>query len=245
MGVSVSSASPMRSLCVSSVGGNPTNSSGCLAWDPYHAQRQWYYGPLPQDRTHVLTVNYSYALPGTPMNWGAAKHVLNDWVLSGITSYQSGAPITPTCASLSAGVANSDPSLSGVGYFSTANPTGARCQATGDVKDVRKDFFNNFNTSALTVAPVGTFGNTGMGILRQPGWTNFDVTLEKRIRLGNNERRVMRARIEAYNVFNHTQFNSIGTTLQLQGATNINTTWGQYTATNPQRVLSTTLRFEF
>jgi hypothetical protein len=61
----------------------------------------------------------------------------------------------------------------------------------------------------------------------------------------SNERRVLRARIEAYNVFNHAEFNAIGTTLSLSGATNLNTTWGQFTADNAARVLSTTLRFEF
>jgi hypothetical protein len=225
--------------------GNPTNSSGCLAWDPYHAQRQWYYGPLPQDRTHILSINYTYAIPGVSPSFGVAKHVLNDWVLSGITSFQSGAPVTPDCSSLSAGVANSDPSLSGVGAYTTANPSGARCQVVGDPQSGQKDFFNNFNRSAFTLASPGTFGNTGIGILRQPGWTNFDVTLEKKIRLGSNERRLLRARIEAYNVFNHTEFSSIGTSLQLLGNTNVNTTYGQYTATLPQRQMSTTLRFEF
>jgi hypothetical protein len=56
---------------------------------------------------------------------------------------------------------------------------------------------------------------------------------------------MLRARIEAYNILNHTQFNTIGTTLQLQGTTNVNTQYGQYTGTMPARVLSTTLRFEF
>ena len=37
----------------------------------------------------------------------------------------------------------------------------------------------------------------------------------------------------------------MGTTLRMQGAVNTNTTYGQYTATHPSRVLSTTIRFEF
>ena len=95
------------------------------------------------------------------------------------------------------------------------------------------------------MAPVGTFGNTGLGILRQPSWYNLDMTLDKRIRLGSNEKRQMRLRIEAYNILNHTEFSTIGTTLRLQGAVNQNTTYGQYTAAQPNRVLSTTIRFEF
>ena len=153
--------------------------------------------------------------------------------------------MTPECSSISSGVANSDPSLSGVGAFSSSNVTGARCQAIADPQNFTKDFYNNFNTSAFTVAPVGTFGNIGLGILRQPSSWNADMTLDKRIPLGKTERRSLRLRFEAYNVFNHTEFDTIGTTLRMQGAVNTNTTYGQYESTAPNRVLSTTVRFEF
>lgn len=225
--------------------GNPVNSSGCEAWDAWHAQRSWYYGPLPQDRSQVLSVNYTYNTPNVPQSFKAAKYVLNNWTISGITAFQTGAPVTPECSSLSAGPNNSDPSLTGVGAYTVANFSGARCQQVADPKSFTKDFYNNFNRSAFTLAPVGTFGNIGLGILRQPSWTNFDLTLEKKIRVGQNEKRLIRARIEAYNVFNHTEFSTIGTTLQLLGTVNQNTQYGQYTATMPQRQMSTTLRFEF
>jgi hypothetical protein len=173
------------------------------------------------------------------------KAITGNWTLSGIAAFQSGAPVTPDCSSLSAGPTNSDPSLSGVGAYSATNPGGARCQVVADPKSFTKDFYNNFNTGAFALASPGTFGNVGIGVLRQPGWYNLDLTLDKRIQIGHNERRVLRTRIEAYNLFNHTEFNSIGTTLQLLGSTSVNTQYGQYTGTMPSRVLSTTLRFEF
>ncbi len=71
------------------------------------------------------------------------------------------------------------------------------------------------------------------------------MTLDKRIRVGSEGRRVVRARIEAYNVLNHTEFSTIGTTMTLSGTTNLSTTWGQYTATRAARVISTTVRLEF
>ena len=220
------------------------NGSGCTIADPFHSQRGWYYGPLPQDRTHVLSLNYSYRIPGVTSN-PVVKHVVNDWTLSGSAAFQTGAPVTPDCSSISAGPANSDPSLSGVGAWSSTNPAGARCQAVADPQNSTKSFYTNFNTSAFTVAPVGTFGNIGLGILRQPSWYNLDMTLDKRIRLGSNERRQLRLRIEAYNILNHTEFSTIGTTLRMQGAVNTNTIYGQYTSTMPHRVLSTTIRLEF
>jgi hypothetical protein len=209
---------------------------GTQAWDAYHSQRAWNYGPLAQDRTHVLAVNYTYFLPPVGARLGFAKHILNDWVLSGVTVFQTGAPVTPACSSQSAGPANSDPSLSG---------GGARCQEVADPNNFQHSFYTNFNTSAFTLAPPGTFGNIGLGILRQPAWSNWDMNLEKRIRLGKDTRRQIRLRLEAYNVFNHAEFSSIGTTISLLGTTNTNTQTGQYTATMSPRQMSTTLRFEF
>lgn len=209
---------------------------GTQGWDNYHQQRQWFYGPLAQDRTHVLAVNYTYYLPGVGTHLGAAKYLLNNWVLSGVAKYQSGAPVTPSCTSVSAGPQNSDPSLTG---------GGARCQQIADPQDFQHTFFTNFNTGAFTLAAPQTFGNIGLGVLRQPSWGNFDVALDKRIQLGKDTRRVLRMRLEAFNVFNHAEFSAIGTTLTLSGTTNTNTTYGQYTGTYSPRQVSTTLRFEF
>ncbi len=209
---------------------------GTQGWDNYHAQRQWFYGPLATDRTHNLAINYSYSLPNPGLPLGPARHVLKNWVLSGITVFQTGAAATPTCTSVSPGVANSDPTLSG---------GAARCQQIADPNNFQQSFFNNFNTAAFTLASPGTFGNIGIGTLRQPAWSNWDMTLAKKIQVGKNERRILSLRIEAYNIFNHTEFSTIGTTLTLSGATNTNTTYGQYTATLSPRQMSTTLRFEF
>jgi hypothetical protein len=76
-----------------------------------------------------------------------------------------------------------------------------------------------------------------------------DLAADKLVQIGKDSRRVLRARIEAFNVFNHTEFSTIGTELTLSGAagtdTNTNTQWGQYTTTLSPRQMSTTLRFEF
>ena len=221
-----------------------TNGSGCNIADPYRPIRQNYYGPMPWDRKFVANANFTYQIPKVTEN-KPLNAVLSNWTLSGMMAWQTGAPVTPECSSLSAGPANSDPSLTGYGAYTASNPAGARCQAIADPNNATKDFYHQFNTSAFTLAPVGTFGNIGLGILRQPTWNNFDLTLDKRISLSKDGKRQIRARIEAYNIFNHTEFNSIGYQMALQGAANTNTTWGQMTGTMPARVLSTTLRFEF
>lgn len=209
---------------------------GTQGWDNYHSQRAWFYGPLSNDRTHVVAINYSYNLPGVGARLGFVRRVLNDWVLSGVTEFSSGAPVSPACSSLSSGPANSDPSLSG---------GGARCEQIANPDIFQHSFYTNFNTAAFTLAPPMTFGNVGLNTLRQPFWSNWNVALQKIVRLGKEGKYRLSARIEAYNVFNHTEFSTIGTTITLLGAVNTNTQTGQYTATYSPRQMATTLRFEF
>jgi hypothetical protein len=121
---------------------------------------------------------------------------------------------------------------------------GYRCQEVADPSKYSHDFYNNFNTSAFTLAPVGSFGNTGLNILRQPAWWNFDAALDKRVSI--RERLALRFRFQAFNVFNHTEFNSIGSTYLFNAAgINTNSTTGQYTDTQPARQMALTIRLEF
>ena len=209
---------------------------GTNGWDAYHNQRQWFYGPLAQDRTHALGLNYSYALPRLMHALGPVRHLTNGWNFSGVTRFQSGAPVTPTCSSTQ-GFPFNDPSETG---------GGARCQAVADPKNYTQSFYTNFNTAAFTLAPTGTFGNTGQGILRQPSWTNFDMSLSRDIQVGRDTKRVIKLRLEAYNVFNHPEFITYGTTYTFgAGGVNTNTTTGQFTSANSPRVVETTLRFNW
>jgi len=60
------------------------------------------------------------------------------------------------------------------------------------------------------------------------------------------EKRVFRIKWQAFNVFNHTEFNNIGSTYSFNASgANTNTTTGQYTSTLNPRQQVLTLRFEF
>jgi hypothetical protein len=213
---------------------------GVQGLDPYTNQRQWYYGPLAQDRSQILSWNFAYNIPKPTTGIKAVRAVLGNWTISGIGVVTTGAPATPTCSSTAAFPA-SDPSLTGIGSNSI---TGVRCEVTADPKNVSQNFFNNFNTAAFGLAPVGTFGNTGIGVLRQPTWWNFDTSLDKKVSI--KERVALRVRFQAFNIFNHTEFNRIGSTFQWNAAgTNLNTTTGQFTSTQPARQMALTARIEF
>ena len=126
------------------------------------------------------------------------------WTLSGITSASTGAPFSPACSSTAPFPAN-DPTLTGIT---------ARCQEVADPRAFTQSFYSNFNTAAFAMAPYGSFGNTGLGIFRQPATVDFDMALDKVIPLG--EKRVFRIKWQAYNVFNHAEFNAIGSTYTFQ-----------------------------
>jgi hypothetical protein len=200
--------------------------------DTYHTSK-WFYGPTAEDRSQVATWNFSYLLP-SPLPQKLVKAVLGGWTLSGMGIITTGAPATPSCGSTAAYPYN-DPSLSG---------GGARCEAIGDPKDFTHDFFNNFNKSAFKLATVGTFGNIGQGILRQPTWWNLDASLDKKFTI--KERVNLRLRAQAFNILNHTEFNAFGTSFSWNASgVNQSTTTGQYTGTQPARQMALTARIEF
>jgi hypothetical protein len=213
---------------------------GVQGLDPYTNQRHWYYGPLQQDRSQFLSWNFAYTLPAIGTGNKVLRAVLDNWTVSGIGLVTTGAPTAPSCSSTAA-FPYSDPSLTGIGSNSL---TGVRCQVVGDRNSFSQDFFHNFNTAAFALAPIGTFGNTGVGILRQPTWWNFDAALDKKIAV--RERIAVRLRFQAFNIFNHTEFNSMGSTFQWNAAgVNLSTTTGQFTGTQPARQLALTARVEF
>ncbi len=223
---------------------------GSTSPDPYHtgkpitnefgqqvtlpSARQWTYGPTTLDRSQVLAVNYSYSFPRVSTGFKPLNTVINGWTFSGTTLAQTGAAVSPSCTSTAAFPVN-DPTESG---------QTARCQEVANPRAFTQSFYSNFNTAAFAMAPVGSWGNTGLGIFRQPTWVNFDMALDKQIVV--KERVRVRIRWQAYNVFNHAEFNAMGTTYTFNAANvNTNTQTGQYTSTLNPRQQELTVRVVF
>src|SRR5260370_12061644 len=187
-----------------------------------------------------MSWNFAYTMPTLGAKSKLIKAVFGNWMLTGIGIVTTGQAATPTCSSTAA-FPYSDPSLTGIG---TNSISGVRCQEVANPNSFTPSFYNNFNTSAFALAPIGTFGNVGVGILRQPTWWNFDSALDKRIPI--QERIAFRLRFQVFNVLNHTQLNRIGTTFQWNAANvNLSTTTGQFTGTQPPRQMALTARVEF
>jgi hypothetical protein len=167
---------------------------------------------LSFDRTHRLILNFNYALP-TPFESNAlAKAVLGGWALSGVTTFQTGAPLTLT-----------DPK-GGTIYGISSNVQLCPGMTNGDLKNTSGNnqarLTSWFNSSAVCPAPVigtGTgYGDAGAFIVNGPGNDNWDISLGKLMKVrGIREDATLLFRAEFYNAFNHPQFSAPGTSFGL------------------------------
>jgi hypothetical protein len=204
----------------------------------YFPVRSWNYGPLNYDRTHMFVVHYIYSVPklGARFHlsaWNPITWVLDNWQVSGITSFLSGAPFTPT--------------LNASGVDITGSGETARITVVGDpeLSKDEKTFYRNFKTEVFQLTPTRSFGNAGVGILRNPGVNNWDISVTKRIPM-RSEKRYAQFRCEMFNIWNHTQFSAINSTAIFDAAGALtNQNFGAYTLARNPRQIQLSLRIYF
>jgi hypothetical protein len=223
--------------------------------------RIFYWGPTSNNRVHNLNINYSYMIPNAAPNTPVVKWLVGDWQVSGVTKFLSGAPTQPTCSTNNPGIANTNPTLTPAGLAAKCEYTGEPVfQVTRD-PNLPEDEQLHFNPAAFRMpqpksATEGNWGNVPNGILRQPSFWNWDLTLARRFpipQLGGNAQ--ARVQLQLYNVFNTAQFTNMNTALTFQddptvpGLDNLlltSTNHGRYvTSTNPPRQFGITLRLDF
>jgi len=163
---------------------NPINarqSRAISAWDLKHDFVASYTVALPFDRLH------GYAL------------LTHDWSLSGATRFAAGFPVTL--------FDNSDNSLLGTLGNGANNYLLDTPQFLGGPLRINTNGRNGrsaFSTSSFPKEAFGQLGNSKRRMFYGPGIDNFDLTLQKGIRLDHI--RSVDIRAEAFNAFNHTQF---------------------------------------
>src|SRR5262249_37084299 len=76
------------------------------------------------------------------------------------------------------------------------------------------------DTSCFGPAPVGSIGNdSGINTIRGPGLNNWDMSLFRKIKYSENAEHFIQLRLEAYNVFNHTNWATVNTAAQFDPST--------------------------
>ncbi|MGH9844812.1 MAG: hypothetical protein ACREEM_39350, partial [Blastocatellia bacterium] len=175
------------------------------------------YGRSDFDRTHRFVFSYVYEFPIAANRAGLFGKVLGGWALAGVTTIQSGQPLTIAAINFP----NVFYSTNGFGRAQLSpNCTNANVGTSGSVTERLNGYFNRScffvdgPNGPLTVpisppaidSGVG-FGNSGVSIVDGPGQNNFDFVVFKRTPLGwPTEGSSVEFRTEFFNVFNHAQF---------------------------------------
>jgi hypothetical protein len=162
---------------LSASSGRPQNTNDIAAWE----------GPSDFDVRHRFVANFVAELPfGADRRYDlgpAANAILRDWTVSGILTARSGRPFTVNQGGLEG--AQWVPNLVG-------NPEGQQTVESW------------FNVAAFEVVPAGTFGDAGRNTLRGPGYTAFDMSVQRRIPF--TSRIAATLRWDVFNLFNRANF---------------------------------------
>jgi Carboxypeptidase regulatory-like domain len=203
------------------------------------------YGPSPYTRKLRAYVNLVWALPvGRGQRFLShgriANAVLGGWSTSAISEMETGSYLTPSFTGFD---------------VSNTNTIGGRPDVIGN------PFANvpaglPFNPAAFAVpgcpatnplctnpAPVGRFGDAGVGILEGPHVINWNMALAKTFQV--RERMDLRFRALATNVFNHPNFSSYATNISSPSTFGISSsTFGEQLGEN-DRTINLSLRLQF
>jgi hypothetical protein len=92
---------------------------------------------------------------------------------------------------------------------------------------------------------VGSLGNAPVGLLRHPGWQNWDFTLARRIPINVGRGGSLRVQAQFYNMWNLVQFQRMATAYTFSATGNTNTDTGQYDQTINPFNFGVTVRLDY
>ena len=184
------------------------------------------------DLRHNFVVSYNYSLPSRV--FGRENHWTEGWSFSGVTRLATGLPVTF--------YNNNDTSLLGSipnGINNNGLDTPNRAPGNLQINNNPRDGLPAFNTALFSLPVLGQFGTASRRFFSGPGMLNFDVALQKSLRL--TETKSLQFRMETFNTFNHAQF---------FGAASVDgnisdATFGQIVNSMPPRLVQVAAKFVF
>lgn len=200
------------------------------ATNPYQGW-SYDYGPSVFNRNNVFFVNFVYDLPFLRNDPNKlARGFLGGWELAAIVTAESGAPVNL--------------GLSGQNASSIISNSGDRPNLNGSIsypKTAAQWFTGNFSSPACATGP-DCYGNLGFDAITGPGRQNWDLSALKNFAF--TERAKLEFRVEAFNAFNHPQFQGNVNTGGL--GNNLGSgAFGQITSAYDPRELQLALKFIF
>lgn len=154
------------------------------------------YGPCTYDAPQLFNasvVYYSHVAPTHRL----MSLLLSDWQIAPLMRFSTGLPVNP--------VDGTDRSLTGVGLDRpNYNPGVPLYFHQGHTAKL----YQWVNPAAFSVNALGTYGNAGHWMLRQPSYFDIDSSLSRKFHA--TERVSVDLRVEAFNVTNHPNMNAPG-----------------------------------
>jgi hypothetical protein len=176
------------------------------------------YGNAAINVPQSFSFGYIWNLPWYHDAHGWQKQVLGGWRYSGLTTIESGFSQNPGLSIAHPGLSNRPNTVSGT------------------IVKGPKTLGEWFNTAAFAAPAAGYFGSAAPGDIYGPGLVDFDMAIYKDFNF--LERHKIEFRAEAFNVFNHTNFNGVSTNFG-------SGTYGTITSTRDPRILELALRYQF
>jgi hypothetical protein len=150
------------------------------------------------------------------------EQFIGGWQVNGITTFQTGQPVTALMGFDNANVGDGTARPNQVGNPNLSR--GARSHT------------HWFNVDAFVPAPFQTFGNAARNNIIGPGLNNFDFSILKTFTIAEQKR--IEFRTEIFDMFNHTNFTTVGNVIGTGS-------FGQLTASKDPRIIQFGLKFLF
>ena len=185
------------------------------------------------DVTQNFVFSYNWLLPFDRfVSSGWAKKVIGGWSLSGITNFATGLPVTLT--------ENDDNALIGANAVPVDVPNFSGGHVLADTNPRHGNAY--FDPTLFTNEALGQFGDSRRRFFHGPGLNNYDMALSKNTKI--TESKSLELRFEAFNLFNHAQFNNPNSEIN-DGLPSQGGTFGLVTTARDPRIMQVGAKFLF
>jgi hypothetical protein len=173
------------------------------------------YGPLAQDRTHVVNATFSYDNGKFRLGNRFTKSLLSNYDLSGIVNLQSGPNAQRVLGSAFGLGGQIAPSMGSQNVFNFFPVNNTNILGTPDVvlqpkltcnpgTNLNKSAHQFINSACLAIPDYGVNGPAEMPYIHAPGFFDFDARLSRQINL--KDRRNLQFQLSAFNVINRPNY---------------------------------------
>jgi hypothetical protein len=206
------------------------------------------------DIRHRYVGTVVYELPFWKSRKSVLAHIIAGWGTSAIFTAQTGVPIniydpSDRCLCDMPTSAQHPDFLGGeIKFYDPRNLTDVPGRANsyfdgtggGSATGAGNPYFRRVGNGTTAALGAGRLGSFGRNVFHGPGNANWDIDAFKRFNIRENQ--VFEFRAQFLNAFNHTQFDTIGSTgINSIGSPN----FGRITSTLPPRIIQFSARYAF